>query len=148
MDPIIELADEVRRVLDAGSFRLPFTAKRGYDFLYELEALRELKVLVMPRSEQTALGSRDGVSEELQIDVAVVAKLDGEPGDIVDVARCDELSQLGSEIKQHLLDTGTLLGHAWQGCQRSALWDPKRLREEHVFVSLQTHEYLRGRFVG
>ena len=146
MDPIIDLAEEVRITLAAGNFLLPFVPRRGYDFIHELEELRELMVLIMPRVESTELESRDAVRELLAIDVAVCSKLGGEPGDPVDVARCDELSQLGSEIKQRLQSAGPLAACAWQGCQRSALWDPKRLREERVFVSLQTHQYLRSRF--
>lgn len=145
-DPIVTLADAVVLSLNEAHFSRPFTAERVYDPLAELEALRTMKVLVAPRNETTTPDSRQSLEELIQIDVAVVAKLEGDPEEPADRDACDALAQLASEIKEHLFETGVLANCAWQSCQRSVLWDPDRLREMHIFISLQTHTYRRSRF--
>jgi hypothetical protein len=145
-DPIVELAEAVVLSLNEGHFAMQFVAERAYDPLAELEALRSLKVLVAPRAEETTPDSRESLEELVQIDVAIAAKLDGDPEQPADRDACDALAGLASEIKEHLFETGALANCAWQSCQRSVLWDPERLRKSHVFVALQTHTYRRSRF--
>lgn len=145
-DPIVTLADAVVLSLNQGHFSRPFVAARVYDPLVELEGLRTLKVLVAPRAEQTTLETRESLEESIQVDVAIAASLDGDPDALSDREACDALAALASEIKEHLFEAGGLANCAWQSCQRSVLWDPERLREMHVFISLQTHTYRRSRF--
>lgn len=97
---VVDIADAVVTVLNAGSFSSGFTAQRKYVPRFDLKEMVDLHVTVVPRSLVSENASRTLVKDDIEIDVAVQKKLSGDL-----VAEGDALMQLAEEMAAHLRAT-------------------------------------------
>lgn len=133
---IIEIADGVVDLLNAGSFSQAFTATRSYRPAVELPALVDLHVTVVPRGLDAAFASRDGDVTEYTIDIAVRQKLTVATLDV----EADALMALAEEIVGAL--RGIRLADPAGGfCVRTEnvpVFSTELLETSSVFLSLAT----------
>jgi len=94
--PIVELAEEIKSLLNAGPWNPSLAATREYQPYFELPALPTAKVSVYPSADDsTGKADRSRWTHELTIDVAVQRKLSGDANPEKDalVALADEICE-------------------------------------------------------
>ena len=136
---IVQLADAVVALLNAGSFSPSVTAERAFDPRVGLESLDTLNVMVVPKSETDNLEQRGAAMDaELAVDVCVRQRVTA--GSLSEV---DALLALMDASKVHLRSAPVLegMGAALIGISHAPLYDPAILRESNVFLGLATVTY-------
>lgn len=138
MSLLVEIADAVAAALNGGNFSQPFEARRLHQPSFELKDLDELRVSVVPKSQEIAPISRASSAFDCAVDVGVQKKVD--PADLPQV---DALLDLVEEIVKHL-NQRRLDGLPDAGFV-SIKWEPvvvaEHLDQLRVFTSVATVTY-------
>lgn len=139
---VIQVADAVVANLNAGSFDPAFTAQRQYRPAFDLAALDELRISVVPKSLQIANASRGVRTFDVSIDIGVQQKVDAD-----DVANLDDLMGLVEQIGDHLsLNPLAEMPEAvFVSITNEPIFAPEHLDQQRVFTSVLTVVYQIGR---
>ncbi len=130
---LTDLADAVVAVLNAAELDIEFIAERTLLPLYDLKALRELKISVVPKGRKIVQGSRVVTTQEIQIDIGIQKK-------ISDDSELDGLLKLVEDIAG-LFKAERLEGYPNAICvkkENDPIYDPEHLRQFHQFTSVLT----------
>ena len=133
---IVAVALEVINYLNGASFSQPFTAVRGYTILYDVKALNELKVTVVPSSRETGAWTRKDQSELFQVVIAVQKR-------VVAEAQKDAMYLLVEQIIDYL-NKKRLYGICQlTGLENKPACAPEHIRPYNVFTSIITVSFRR-----
>jgi hypothetical protein len=137
------IADAVTAELNAaqaGAFSIPFVAARRVHPEFDLPALKNLTVSVVPKSIQIVTQTRSMCYRDVAVDVALQQKL--ESPKVFD-ERVSTLGTLVDEItdylRQRTLSTATYA--VWVSISNDPVYAPEHLAENHVFTSVLTVMY-------
>ena len=134
MSIVADIADAVVTDLNLGAFSQALTAARAYRPAVELEQLKDLHVIVIPKATTREMVARNQAEHETQIDIGVQKRVDPS-----DNAACDALDSLCEEIAS--LFAGRVLGDNLAICtqvERKPLYDPEHLSQKRVFTGVIT----------
>lgn len=137
MGRIIDLVDEVVRVLNVANFTPTVVATREYRPTYILENFKGLKVSVVPRGVEMDMADRTRGSFDIEIDIGVQKKV-SKSAERVDI---DPLIDLVEDIIDVMRQTGKFLDAAWLGVENSPIFDPAHLGESGLFTSIITNAF-------
>jgi hypothetical protein len=136
---ITAIADAVAAHINAGTYSRPVTAERLYQPAFTLEALKDLRVSVVPRTTGISAASRESSVYECVIDVGVQKKLppEGEQTEI------DALLTLVEEIADHirLRRLPEAPDAAWAGIAHDPVVSGESLEQHRVFTSVLSVTY-------
>ena len=138
MATIIQIADALVAELNAASFSLPFTAARAYVPRFDLEAMAELRVTVVPKGVEIGGGTRAKSVHDYRLDIGVQQKLDSD-----DLAGLDALMALVEEIADYLRFRrleGAPEAHRL-GIENGPIYVTGHLHEMRLFTSVLTVSY-------
>jgi hypothetical protein len=130
---LIELADAIVAGLNAHSFSQPFAAERKYLPLFDDTELATLKVIVVPKSEDSDLLTRGKTQDDLKCDIGLLKQIN--PDDLH--GSMDPLLKLCEEIRD-FLKLKIYANATWIRNEHPQLWSPERLLKERVFQSVIT----------
>ncbi len=132
---IIDIADAVAALLNAGSFSRTFTAERHVLAEFDLGALQTLRVSVVPRGLSIAPASRSQRTYDYQVDVGIQEHVAG-------LSDVDGLLALTEEVVDYL--TGVHLEDEdamWMSTENAPVYVPQHLDQERTFTSVVTITY-------
>lgn len=143
-----QLGDAVVAYLNAGTFGLEFTAERRWKASFELEALEDLQVVVVPGPLSTEIYDRGVDDERRYIHLAVLRQVRvdkrGEPVD-EDV---DPLVELLEAFLPYFRGAQATLTERTAGCVGRGLVNPsasiideKHLNDQNTFVAVMRLEW-------
>ena len=135
---VTDIAEAVKEELDASSFSLPFSAKRFYQPLFELEEMQDLHVSVVPQALTIFSLSRSQGQYDVKIDVAVQKKFQrGE------AAELDPLMDLVEEIAGHFRAKrlAGLPGAMWVKTENAPIFAQEHMEEMRQFTSVLTFTF-------
>lgn len=150
MSEIYEIADAVAAALNAAPFAasiLPnvFTATRQYVPLIDIKSLAgtNLKVLVVPKSDDLELITRDSISDDVSIDVGIIKRLTtaADPTDPAANAEIDPLVKLCRQIAKLYLPSSKAGDAVWHMTKYAPIFDSERLRLDRTFVAVVTYTF-------
>lgn len=143
-----ELAQMVTDHLAAQTFGQAVTVSRSYRPRIDRAAMEGTVITVVPRAAEDTLSSRATVVRDIEIDVAVQARLTAQPHDARD-AEIDQLMQLVSEVGDALrgVQQGTS-GAQWKAQRNDPIYAPEHLDQHEVFTSLITVNYRTALMIG
>ena len=134
MSVVVDVSEAVVGDLNAGSFSQSFTAERHYLPLYDLKALKTLRVTVVPSGNAIEAKARRTAQHDVEIDVAVQQKLAD-----TDNAAVDPLMTLVEEIADHFrFKRLTAPDAVWVKTENEPVYAQEHLDEYRVFTSLLT----------
>lgn len=134
---LISVADSVKDELNATAFSQTFVAVRYYEPTYDLHAMPDLHVSVVPRAVSSNSLDRGRDSFEYEIDIAVQKKT--EPT----LPNLDALMELVEEIGDHLRLTG-LANYPAAHCvqvSHQPIYSSEHLHEFRIFTSVLSATY-------
>lgn len=137
MSVLIDLADELRDSLNAGSFSEDFTAERKYRPKNELADLERIVVTVAPASVEIARLDRVRSAYDYRIDVAVQQKLVGNETDAD--TQADSLMTLVQELADYALQLTLTIGGVVARCTvvgNQPAFAPEHWDELRTFTSI------------
>ncbi|MFI4860256.1 MAG: hypothetical protein ACIAXF_06195 [Phycisphaerales bacterium JB063] len=141
-----ELAQLVTDHLAAQTFSEVVTVSRAYRPRVDRAAMEGTVITVVPRSAEDTLSSRAIVARDIEIDVAVQARLTGQPHSERD-ADIDQLMFLVSEVGNAL--RGVQQGPTqWKAQRNDPIYAPEHLDQHEVFTSLITVTYRTALMIG
>ena len=129
---LIIIADSVRDQLNATAFSQAFVAIRHYEPTYDLHAMPDLHVSVVPRAVSSKSLDRSRDSFDYEIDIAVQKKTEST------LSNLDALMELVEEIADHLRLNGLATYPAAHCVQVShqPIYSSDHLHEFRVFTSV------------
>jgi len=133
MSKLTDIANAVVAVLNGADLIPEFTAERTLLPIYDLKALKQLKVSVVPKSRKITQGTRIHNIDEIQIDIGVQKKFS-------DDSELDDLLKLVEDICA-LFKAERLPGFASAICikkENEPIYDPGHLRQFRQFTSVVT----------
>ena len=141
MSLVTDVADAVATELNyapGGTFSEPFTARRLVLPEFDLAALAELRVTVVPKSLQITGTTRSASRYDIGVDIGVQKKL----GKDLD-AEVAQLGTLVDQIADHLRNRPLALAPyaLWAGTANEPVYAPEHLAEQRVFTSVLTLTY-------
>jgi hypothetical protein len=135
---LVALADAIVARLNAGSFSLPFEARRGYRPVVELPDLTAVVVTVIPKSLTISAATRADGFYDCAIDVGVQRKVNAEEREpLDDLMRWVE--EIGDHLRAQPLDA--FPAATWLSLENDPIFVPDHLEKEHVFTSVLTVTY-------
>lgn len=138
MAQVVEIADAVVAALNAHTFSQAFTAERYYLPEFDLTAMDQLHVSVVPAELDEELADRIRDRAEYKIHVAVQKRVAKQEPPGLDTAAIDALMALVEEIDdlfRHKPLPGYEQAH-WTKTENKPIYDPKHLKEHGQFTSL------------
>lgn len=141
----IAVSDRINSRAEDDVYSQPITSEVRYLPEDDLSTLEGIKVYVVPSSVEDELLTRGSEENVCTVDVAIVKRLtaaDRTSGDWEVEMR--GMLALVDEIASSLRFSDAN-GATWQKNQISPLYDPKRLRETNVFLSILRVTYWRQR---
>ncbi len=135
---IIDIADAVAALLNAGTFSRAFTAERHVLAEFDLGALQTLRVSVVPRGLSIAPASRSQRTYDYQVDVGIQEH-------VASLSDVDGLLALTEEVVDYL--TGVHLEDEdamWMATENAPVYVPQHLDQERTFTSVVTITYGSG----
>jgi hypothetical protein len=143
------LGDAVVTLLNASTFSTPFTATRLYDAMRPLETLEQLRVDVVLGNRPCSPFDRSRQKNEPKIQIVARQKVAAPAGSPAETAILDTLLGLMESIDELFSSPGNRTlppgeeGWAkWQQSEVTVPYLPAALREDHIFYSLLTLQYL------
>jgi hypothetical protein len=135
---ITQIADAVVQELNGHEFSQPLEAKRYYRPLFDLAAMADLHVSVVPKAASAERLDRSRHQEEYQVDVAVQKKVEA-----LDNTALDPLAGLVEEIGLFLRDRrlGACPAAVWLRTENVPIYAPEHLDELRQFTSVLTLTY-------
>lgn len=131
----VDVADAVVAELNAATLSHPVQAERRYVPEYDLKDMKSLRVTVVPRELTVTSVSRDRLSYDAQVDIAVQQKFtEG------DNAEIDPLVNLVEEIADRfrLKRLASYPAAIWSRTEHRVLYSPEHWIELRQFTSLLT----------
>lgn len=138
MAVIVDIADAVVSALNAGSFSQPIAARRMYLPQFDLTAMKDLHVTVVPKGVQILPGGRSHNQHDFAIDVAVQKKLER-----ADNAEIDALMDLVDELADHFRfkRLEDFPNAVWLKTDHQAVYAQEHLQEMRQFTSVLTFTF-------
>jgi hypothetical protein len=138
---LVQTAQSIADELNAHTFTLRFTAERSYRTDLELEDLDTLHVDVVPVNAPSELASREVISYDCSVDIAVRKKFEPKDHDKageIDRDEIDRLMLLVQEVHEFLVRRRltTFEEAAWQSTDIRLWYFPRHLREFRQFTGL------------
>jgi len=133
MSKLTEIADAIVEVLNGSDLTPEFTAERTLLPVYDLKALKQLKVSVVPKGRKITQGTRIHSIDEVKIDIGVQKKISND-------SELDGLLKLVEDICA-LFKAERLAGFASAICikkENEPIYDPGHLRQFRQFTSVIT----------
>jgi hypothetical protein len=130
---LTDIADAIVEILNAADLDLEFTAERTLLPIYDLKALKTLKVSVVPKGRKITQGARVLTIDEVQIDIGVQKKISND-------SELDDLLKLVEDIVG-LFQPERLDGYPPAICvkkENEPIYDPDHLRQFRQFTSVVT----------
>jgi hypothetical protein len=141
-----ELAQLVTDHLAAQTFSHAASVSRAYRPRVDRAAMEGTVITVVPRSAEDTMSSRATVTRDIEIDVAVQARLTGQPHETRD-AEIDALMLLVSEVGDTLRGLN-LPSAQWRLQRNDPIYAPEHLDQHEVFTSLITVTYRTALMIG
>ncbi|MGE3803915.1 MAG: hypothetical protein AB7K24_04480 [Gemmataceae bacterium] len=137
MAAIIDIAEAIVLELNGATFSQPVVAQRRYKPIFELSAMTDLHVSVVPRGLVRSRLDRSRDSLDYQIDVAVQQKTD------MSQASLDGLMNLVEEIGEHLRKQPLTAYPDARNTEvrNEPVYAPDHLEEFRAFTSVLTLTY-------
>jgi hypothetical protein len=135
---IVQIADAVVAVLNGATLSQPVKAVRYYLPEFDLKAMADLHVSVVPAELDEEIADRSRDRAEYKIHVAVQKRVSKQDPPGLDTAAIDGLMQLVEEIDD-LFRHKPLVGYEqahWTKTENKPIYDPKHLQEHGTFTSL------------
>jgi hypothetical protein len=131
---IVAIADAVTAELNGTTFSQPIVAQRHYLPTFDLQAMTDLKVTVVPRGISSESLDRSRDSFDYRIDVAIQKKTK------VQVEFIDPLMQLVEEIADHFRSNplSSYPGARCMNIENTPVFAPDHLQELRQFTSVLT----------
>jgi hypothetical protein len=131
---MVAIADAVTAELNGHSFSQPFNAQRLYLPIFDLQAMSELKVTVVPKSISSSSLDRSRDNFDYQIDIAIQKKTPN------DLAVIDSLMLLVEEIGDHFRSSplSSFPGARCTSVENTPVYAPDHLQELRQFTSVLT----------
>ncbi len=143
MSLVLDIADAVTFEINAAEnvFSQPFTAVRRVLPSFDLEALADLKVTVVPKGVQITGSTRSATQHDIAVDIGIQKKLTGTDADID-----TQVHGLGTLVDQiaGYLTRRPLSGFPWAtwvSIANDPVYAPEHLSEQRVFTSVLTTTY-------
>jgi hypothetical protein len=132
MSLIVNIADSIVTILNAGTFTPTFTAVLEMVPYKKLEDIGSARVVVVPRDVSYEVTARKIRLEEFGIDIGIQSKLTGpETGDD---AAIKTMVTLTESIKRHMYRRDiTAYGAHWIASENDPIYDVEMLRNLRVF---------------
>jgi len=134
---VIQIADAVVALLNAGEFDPEFEAKRRYLVDFKLQGeLDELRVSIVPRDDDERSATRHEQQHDYGIDIGVQKKVDPASTETL-----DELVAFVEAIHDHLAAPGTRrlaspIDAVLVAIKTDPIYAPDHLGERRVFTSI------------
>lgn len=133
MSLLADLATAVVAKLNAGSYTRPFTARRAYQPVHELEDLATLQVTVVPRALEPSLAARGTRTRDVTVEIGVQQQVDPASLPAVD-ALVTLVEELVDDLEgQRLPDYPNA---AFVSLTSEPIAAAEHLREKRVFTAL------------
>lgn len=131
---MVAIADAVTAELNGHSFSQPFNAQRLYLPIFDMQAMSELKVTVVPKSISSSSLDRSRDNFDYQIDIAIQKKTPNE------IAVIDSLMLLVEEIGDHFRSNplSSFPGARCTSVENTPVYAPDHLQELRQFTSVLT----------
>jgi len=130
--PVVELAEEVKRVVNHGPWNPSLNAERKWQLYFELPDLATTKVVVYPRADDTTGKiDRERWGHELKIHIAVQKKISSD-----DAAETGALVALADEICEHVKANRPARPEKLTTATVIPLVQNERMQQNKVFASL------------
>jgi len=134
----IDIADAVVAELASGSFSQPISPQRLVLPEFDLEALADLRVTVVPKAVEIIAASRVASQHDVQIDIGIQKKL-GKDLDAEVPVLCGLVDEIAAFLKRRPLQATP---HAvWVRSVNEPIYAPEHLAEQRVFTSVLTVTY-------
>ena len=135
---LVQLADAVVAMLNAGKFSLAFTAQRLYRPYFDLPDMSTLHVTVVPDSVVLTQHTRTTMANETKVDVAVQKKYKTE-----DASELDPLVALVEEIAAMFSQNRVIaeLGAVLLKIEHAPVYSPEHMQDKRMFTSIITLTY-------
>lgn len=141
----IAVADRINSHAEDNVYSQPIAAEVRFLPEDDLSTLEGIKVYVVPSSIEQELLTRKSEENACTVDVATIKRLVATDRTSADwEVEVRGMLQLVDEIAGSLRFTEAA-GATWQKNQIAPLYDPKRLRETNVFLSILRVTYWRSR---
>jgi len=138
MSICVQIADAVAGELNNGSFSPPFTAQRRLLPEYEIGELTELKATVVPKAVEISSFSRTMHNFDVQIDIGIQKKLDGEIDDQLP-ALMGLVEQIADYLRKRPL--AGFPNAVWVSAQNVPIYARDHITDRRVFTSILTLTY-------
>ncbi|HOF18483.1 MAG TPA: hypothetical protein PK082_06210 [Phycisphaerae bacterium] len=132
---VTNIAQAVADTLNEQDFSVPFTAERVALPEFDLAAMQELHVTVVPRQVDSEVLDRGRDAHDVKVDVAVQKKVASIANEEI-----DPLLALVQEIAD-FLNRRNLDGAIWKKTENNPVYSPEHLREMRQFTSVLTITY-------
>jgi len=135
---LVQLADAIVAMLNAGKFSLAFTAQRLYRPYFDLPEMSTLHVTVVPDNVVLTQHTRIAMANETKVDVAVQKKYKTE-----DAAELDPLMVLVEEIAAMFAQNRAIanLGAVLLKVEHAPVYSPEHMQDKRMFTSIITLTY-------
>jgi len=134
----IDIADAVVAELASGSFSQPISPQRLVLPEFDLAALADLRVTVVPKAVEISAASRVASQHDVQIDIGIQKKL-GKDLDAEVPVLCELVDEIAAFLKRRPLQATP---HAvWVRSANEPIYAPEHLAEQRVFTSVLTVTY-------
>jgi len=134
----IDIADAVVAELTSGSFSQPISPQRLVLPEFDLAALADLRITVVPKAVEISAASRVASQHDVQIDIGVQKKL-GKDLDAEVPALCELVDEIAAFLKRRPLAAAPHA--AWVRSANEPIYAPEHLAEQRVFTSVLTVTY-------
>lgn len=135
---LVQLADAIVAMLNAGKFSLAFRAQRLYRPYFDLPDMATLHVTVSPDSVVLTQHTRATMANETKVDVAVQKKYKTE-----DAAELDPLMVLVEKIAAMFAQNRVIaeLGAVLLKIEHAPVYSPEHMQDKRMFTSIITLTY-------
>jgi len=134
----IDIADAVVAELASGGFSQPISPQRLVLPEFDLAALADLRITVVPKAVEISAASRVACQHDVQIDIGVQKKL-GKDLDAEVPALCELVDEIAAFLKRRPLAAAPHA--AWVRTANEPIYAPEHLAEQRVFTSVLTVTY-------
>ena len=135
---VIDIADAVVAELASGSFSQSISPQRLVLPEFDLAALADLRITVVPKAVEISAASRVASQHDVQIDIGIQKKL-GKDLDAEVPVLCELVDEIAAFLKRRPLQATP---HAmWVRSANEPIYAPEHLAEQRVFTSVLTVTY-------
>lgn len=137
---IVDIADGVVDLLNAGAFSESFTARRTWQLNQKLSDMEELSVtVIVPKEAEISNADRGSSWWDCTFQVGFQQKIAGEP--VARDERCDQLAELMQEAFDWMARNRPVDGAAFVEMKLLIQAAPDHLEKNHAFTGVMTFTY-------